>query len=100
MQKISRNTMIRDLDIRYLPGSRRRIFSIKFVTIDGRLKFIPMAYACGAGKMNMKANRMRGICPGDAQGNAEDHVYPVRIDNIIWYNGMPVVFTKENTQTN
>lgn len=83
--------MLNELDIRTHPNGKRRIFSIKFVTKEGKLIFVPQAYACGAGKMNNKQFRVRGIQPCDCQGNPESHVYPVRIFNIIQYNSMKVV---------
>lgn len=91
MQTIKRHTMLNELDIRTHPNGMRRIFSIKFVTKAGKLIFVPQAYACGAGKMDNKAFRVRGIQPCDCKGNPESHVYPVRIFNIISYNSKRVV---------
>lgn len=90
---ITRQQMLDELDIRLLPDGRRRIFSIKFVTAAGKLVFFPQAYACGAGKMNNKVFRLRGIQACDCKGVPEPgiHVYPVRINNIIRYNGMTVI---------
>ena len=45
--------MLADMDVRTNPDGTRRIFSIKFVTQEGKLYFIPQAFARGAGKMNM-----------------------------------------------
>lgn len=89
---IFRSQMLDELDVRYRPDGRRRIFSIKFVTAGGKLIFFPQAYACGAGRMNNKVFRVRGIQACDCLGNPERgiHVYPVRIFNIIQYNGHPV----------
>ena len=84
--------MLNELDIRTNPNGTRRIFSIKFVTKEGKLIFVPQAYACGAGKMNNKQIRVSGVQPCDCQGNTESHVYPVRSDNIIQYNSKRVVF--------
>lgn len=98
METIRRNQMLDELDIRTLPDGRRRIFSIKFVTAKGKLIFVPQAYACGAGKMDNKQYRLRGIQPCDCQGNPESHVYPVRIDNIIAYNSKRVVFIEEEVK--
>jgi hypothetical protein len=92
MDTITRNQMLNELDIRTLPDGRKRIFSIKFVTKEGKLVFVPQAYACGAGRMNHKRYRVRGIQPCDCQGNPEMHVYPVCIDHIVAYNGRRVVF--------
>ena len=85
--------MLDELDIRTLPDGRKRIFSIKFVTAGGKLVFFPQAYACGAGRMNNKVYRVRGIQACDCKGAPEPgiHVYPVRIFNITMYNGMKVV---------
>ncbi len=85
--------MLDELDIRTRPDGRKRVFSIKFVTSEGKLVFFPQAYACGAGRMNNKLYRVRGIQACDCEGNPERgiHVYPVRIYNIIKYNGMTVV---------
>ena len=83
--------MLADMDIRTNPDGKRRIFSIKFTTAEGKLYFIPQAYTCGAGKMNMKEYRLRGIQPCDCKANPEGHVYPVNIDNILEYNNMKVI---------
>ncbi len=82
--------MLADMDIRTNPDGKKRIFSVKFATSEGKLYFIPQAYACGAGKMNMKEYRLRGIQPCDCKANPEGHVYPVSIDNILEYNHMKV----------
>ena len=92
MDTITRQQLLDELDIRTLPDGRRRIFSIKFVTAQGKLIFFPKAYACGAGRMNNKVYRLRGIQACDCLGVPEPgiHVYPVRIYNITQYNGKTV----------
>lgn len=80
------STMLADLDIRTDRFGKRRIFSIKFTTKDGRLRFLPTAYATGCRGMDMKRLRFRGIQPCDCKGNPELHVIPVKITNIIEYN--------------
>lgn len=95
MDTIKRNQVLDELDIRTLPDGRKRIFSIKFVTKEGKLIFLPQAYACGAGRMNNKRFRLRGIQPCDCQGNPEYHPYPVCIDSILQYNGKKVVFIQD-----
>lgn len=89
--------MLDELDIRTLPDGRKRIFSVKFVTQQGKLLFFPKAYACGAGRMNNKVYRVRGIQACDCQGVPEPgiHVYPVRIYNIVKYNGMTVISNED-----
>ena len=59
--------MLHDLDIRWLPNGKRRIFSIKFVAKDGRLIFFPKAHACGAGKMDNKKYRQYTIYKFDVE---------------------------------
>ena len=91
LTSIRRNLMLADMDIRTDNHGRRRIFSLKFVSQAGKLYFFPQAYACGAGRMNMKANAVRGIQPCDCRANAEGHPYPVSIDTILEYNGLKVI---------
>lgn len=91
MKQIRRNLMLADMDIRTNKDGTRRIFSIKFITGEGKMYFIPQAYVCGAGKMNMKQYRLRGIQPCDCKGNPEGHLYPVNIDRILEYNKMKVI---------
>lgn len=95
MKTITRKQLLDELDIRTLPDGRKRIFSVKFVTAEGKIVFFPQAYACGAGRMSNKQFRLRGIQPCDCQGNPELHVYPVRIDNFVSYNGRRIVFIKQ-----
>ncbi len=99
---ITRRQLLDELDIRTLPTGRNRVFSIKFVTKEGKLIFFPQAYACGAGKMNNKVFRVRGIQPCDCQGTPDPgtHVYPVRIYNIIKYNGKTVISNEEEQHGN
>ena len=42
------STMLADLDIRTDRFGRKRIFSVKVMTLDGKLRFVPQAYAAGA----------------------------------------------------
>ena len=79
-----------DINLRYVVCD---IFSIKFVTKEGKLLFFPQAYSCGAGRMDMSKERMRGIQPCDCKGNPEMHIYPVNINSIVGYNGRKVVLT-------
>ena len=81
--------MLSDMDIRTDERGRRRI--VKFGSKEGKLYFIPQAYACGAGRMNMKENQLRGVQPCDCKGNPEGHPYPVNIDLILEYNRMKVI---------
>ena len=96
MENILRNTALADMDIRYDLTGKRRTFSIKFVAATGKLYYFPKAFACGCGGIDMKAARVRGVQPCDCKGNPEGHVYPVKIDNIIEYQGKKVTFSNEN----
>ena len=90
MEEIPAKVMLDDLDIRYDRYGRRRYFSMKFVTTSGKLYYVPKAYVQGAGRMDNKRFRMRGIQPCCAQGNAEGHPIAVRITSIVEYNGKAV----------
>ena len=86
---IRRNLALKEFEARETPDGKQSVFSVKFVKKDGELVFVPRAVATGL-KMNMKENRMRGILPVDAQGNAIGHVTPVHIDGLVYWNGSKV----------
>ncbi|MBA4411151.1 MAG: hypothetical protein C0397_17255 [Odoribacter sp.] len=90
METIRRNLVLKELEIKETPQGKQIVFSIKFVKKDGELVFMPRAVATGL-KMNMKENRMRGVLPVDADGNACGHVTPVSIDSLIEYNGIKII---------
>nr|DAQ33608.1 MAG TPA: hypothetical protein [Caudoviricetes sp.] len=83
---MTRREMLDDMDVRCHPDGRRRVISIKYVDKQGRLRFIPQGTVGGAGKMNNKQFRLRGVTPCDCKGHAEDHVHPVNIHHVIMYN--------------
>lgn len=91
MTTIPRNTALREMDVRFDEANNRRFFSIKFVTKQGVLLYFPKCYSCGAGKMNNRRYRLRGIQPVDSEGKNFGHVYPVMIDSILFYNGHKVI---------
>ena len=90
MNEIPAQVMLDDMDVRYDRYGKRRYFSIKFVSLKGKVYYVPKAFAQGAGKMDNKTYRMRGIQPCCESGNPEGHAYAVRITNILEYNGHPV----------
>ena len=90
-EPITRKQMLKMLDIRRTPEGRPIVYSAKFVEASGKLRFFPQCIVCGAGRMNMKQQRVRGLQPCDCKGQPEGHVYPVRIDNILEFNGHKVV---------
>lgn len=67
METIRRNLALADMDIRTDERGRRRIFSIKFVSKEGKVYFMPQAYACGAGRMNMKEYQPGACSPATAR---------------------------------
>ncbi len=93
MKEITLKEVLALMDIRSHPDGRPVIHSYKFVLQDGRLRFFPQAIVCGAGRMDNKAYRVRGLQPCDCKGWPEDHVHPVRIHNIIEFDGQRVVYT-------
>lgn len=89
-EKIRRNLILREYDIKETPGGKQTTFSIKFIKNNGEVVFMPNAVACGL-SVNMKKNSVRGVVPIDSKGNKTSHPTPVSIDAIIEWNGMEVV---------
>ena len=87
---IKRALMLDMMDIRFKPDGKPMIYSCKFVDLQGKLRFFPQCTVRGCGKMNMKEKRMRGLQPCDCVGHEIDHVYPVKIDNIVEWQGKSV----------
>lgn len=90
VKHIRRNMMLKEIDIKWLPGGVRNIFSIKFVTKKGELHYFPNAYATGL-RYSVKDARQRGIQECDERGKLIGHVYPVGIDAILMFNQMEVI---------
>jgi len=90
MLKIRRIDMLREYDIKSDPQGRQVSFSIRFIKINGESVFLPRAIATGL-KMNVAANRMRGLRPVNSKLDPIAHIYPVRIDNIVEWNGKQVI---------
>ncbi len=88
-QVITRAEALADMELRETAAGRPRCFAIQFYKRNGELVTLSRARCCGL-RMNMKANRMRGVQQLDGQGNAVGHVHPVCIDNIRMYNNMRV----------
>lgn len=83
--------MLRIMDVRFKRNGVPFVFAVKFVQVDGKLRFFPQCTVSGAGQFNSQDARMRGLTPCDCQGHPEDHTHAVRIDNIIEFNGQRVV---------
>ena len=88
--KIRRNLMLREYDLKETSSGKQTTFSIKFIKANGEIVFMPHAVACGL-TANMNKNRLRGVVPIDFQGNKISHPTPVSIDAIIEWNGMEVI---------
>ena len=88
--KIRRADVLREYDIKESPSGKQLVFSIKFVKKSGELVFLPRAVATGL-PWNLAENRQRGVIPVDASGEKIWHIYPVRIDNILEWNGNRVI---------
>ncbi len=89
-EKIRRNLMLREYDIKETPAGKQTTFSIKFIKQNGEIVFMPHAVACGL-TANMSKNSIRGVLPIDLQGNKTSHPTPVSIDAILEWNGMEVI---------
>jgi len=88
-QTIRRNLALKELEAKDTPDGKQVAFSIKFVTKNGELVFVPRAVTAGL-RFDMKSNRMRGVVPVDAQNKATCHVTPFHIDGLIEFNGMKI----------
>jgi len=89
IQTIRRNLALKEYEIKETPDGRQVTFSIKFVTKQGEIIFIPRAVAAGL-PFNGRDNRMRGVLSVDCENNASGHVTPVHIDGIIEWNGKKI----------
>ena len=90
IEKIRRNLMLREYDIKETPAGKQTTFSIKFIKQNGEVVFMPRAVACGL-TANMSKNGLRGVLAIDVQGNKIGHPTPVSIDAIIEWNGLEVI---------
>lgn len=90
---ITRKQLLQMLDIRARPDGRPIVYSAKFVLLDGTLRFFPQCTISGVGNMNMKQYRVRGFQPCDCIGTPDPgtHIVPVRINNILEFNGCKIV---------
>lgn len=87
---IRRNLVLREYDIKETGDGKQRVFSIKFVKLNGEVVFMPRAVACGL-KQNMSQNRLRGVLPIGKDGKSIGHPTPVSIDAIVEWHGMEVI---------
>lgn len=92
MEHIYFREMIDIMDVRTRPNGKKVIHSVKYVDKQGKLRFLPQCFVCGAGKMDNKVFRMRGLQPCDCQGNPEGHILPVRIRSIVWFDKKEVIY--------
>lgn len=92
MEKIYFREMVDELDIRRRPNGTPYIRSVKYVDRSGKLRFLPQCFVCGAGRMNNKLYRMRGLQPCDCKGNPEGHIHAVRVRSIVWFDKKEVEY--------
>jgi hypothetical protein len=84
---MKRHEALKTIDTKETPAGRPIVFSIKFRTkSSGELIFMPRAISVGL-RMNLSANRMRGVQSFDEQYNRLGHPTPVSIDRIVEFNG-------------
>ncbi len=86
---IRRNLALKELEAKETPDGKQVAFSIKFVTKNGELVFMPRAVATGL-RFDMSSNRMQGVVPVDVQNKATGHITPFHIDGLIEFNGMKI----------
>lgn len=87
---MKRRDVLKEFDIKEISGGRPNVFSIKFRTKhSGELIFFPKAISVGL-KMDMSANRMRGVLAVDDNYKKIGHPTPVSIDRIVEFNGEKV----------
>jgi hypothetical protein len=89
MNSIALNQLLDELDVAFTPEGKPVVFSIAFVKKNGELVYFPKARKSGV-NMDMKKNAMRGIQPTDRYGKPFGHPTPVRIWNIVEFNGKQV----------
>ena len=87
---VSRRLVLKEMDIKENPDGSQVIFSIIFITKQGKRVFFPHAVITGL-PYSVSINRLRGILPVDREGNEIGHVYPVSIDNLIEFNSKEVM---------
>ena len=89
MDTIKLSVVLADMDEKKLPDGSLKVFSIKFVKQNGELVFVNRAIRTGL-NMDMKKNAFRGILRVDKELESLGHPTPVKIWNIIEYNGIKV----------
>lgn len=81
------NAVLADMDEEYLPSGRRKVFSITFCELSGKITRFPYAIKTGL-RFNMVEHEMKGVMPCDKSGKPLEnfHVIPVWIYAIWEYN--------------
>lgn len=82
--------VLKQMNIKFLPNGKRLIFSVKFVSKEGKLRYFPKAFATGL-PYNLLSNRQIGVQACDCSGNPEGHIVPVSWDRIIMYDECDVI---------
>jgi hypothetical protein len=92
MGTIKLSAALADLDSKLTPSGKPITFSIKFIKKDGELVFIRKSIKVGLARMNLLENAFRGVVAVDDQNDWIGHPTPVKIWNIIEYNGFKVTY--------
>ena len=89
MNSIALNVVLAEMDVALTPDGKIVTFSIAFVKKDGEIVYHPKARRSGV-NLDMKRNAMRGVQACDSKGNPIGHPTPVKIWNIVEFNGKKV----------
>lgn len=89
MDTIQLQQVLQEMNFAVTPDGKISVFSIAFVKKNGELVYHPKAKRSGV-NMDMKKNAMRGIQACDRNGKAIGHPTPVKIWNIVEFNGKKV----------
>lgn len=89
MNSIALNVVLAEMDVALSPEGKIIVFSIAFVKKDGEIVYHPKARRSGV-NLDMKRNAMRGVQACDSKGKPIGHPTPVKIWNIVEFNGKKV----------
>lgn len=89
MDTIKLSVVLADMEEKKLPDGSQKVFSIKFIKKNGELVFINRSIKVGL-KMDMYKNAFRGVLRVDKDLEKIGHPIPVKIWNIIEYNGIEI----------
>ncbi|MEA3378037.1 MAG: hypothetical protein U9Q69_00195 [Nanoarchaeota archaeon] len=81
--------VLNEMDIKTDTEGKQKVFSIKFISKNGELRYLRKA--CNTGlNMDMKKHAMRGVLAISEDGRKIGHPIPVKIWNIIEFNNKKI----------